>query len=237
MKPIADGRFERSRPDPILPPLKSIINERKRFFDELLFSVLLLYLSKFQKINLSVITNSSGRFGLECESGEYDDCFEEDTNSDDRLPSGCEQVLIFSESKRTCGSKCNLQTNRQSQQAVLKEGWTLYIRFERIILLSIYDLFLYVLQTYQHNELSVDEPTGTGDHENYFVDDSNVYELDGKTYTNCIKKAIHIRSIDKHISWWNLRGYSFIFSRRSKFYWSVKTTQIEYTTSLNAYYG
>ena len=47
------------------------------------------------------------------------------------LPTGCEEVLIFSQSNETCGKSCGQERKKSSQNAVIKEGWTLYIRFSR----------------------------------------------------------------------------------------------------------
>ena len=66
--------------------------------------------------------------GLECESGEFHECFIE-RYFNESLPAGCEEVLIFSESNQTCGKSCGHETKRSLKNSVLKEGWTLYIRF------------------------------------------------------------------------------------------------------------
>ena len=47
----------------------------------------------------------------------------------------------------------------------------------------------------------MDTPDGAGDHENYFDKTQDAYELDGTYYTDCIKKAMNIRSTVKHESW------------------------------------
>ena len=108
--------------------------------------------------------------GLECESGDFTDC-----NLDgaaERVAFGCEDILIFSDINSTCGSMCGSKRNKRS--ASLRTGWTL-----------IY--------------MSQDSPMGNGDHENYFDyvnrkrDRLTVYDLNGEAYTNCEKKAIHIR--------------------------------------------
>ena len=50
-----------------------------------------------------------------------------------------------------------------------------------------------------------DTPRGNGDHENYFDfvdgkrDRLTVYDLNGKAYTNCKKKAVHVRKRDSLI--------------------------------------
>ena len=68
--------------------------------------------------------------GLECESGEFHDCFQK-RYFNESLPTGCEEVLIFSQSNETCGKSCGQERKKSSQNAVIKEGWTLYIRFSR----------------------------------------------------------------------------------------------------------
>ena len=89
---------------------------------------------------------------------------------------------------------------------------------------------------------SSDTPDGTGDHENYFqnVQKNNVYEINGDEYTNCSKTAIHIRSKggqeQGHKSWWNLKEYTFFFSKRSKYFSSPKTLFIEVTRAVRPEY-
>ena len=45
---------------------------------------------------------------------------------------------------------------------------------------------------------SIDNYDNTGDHENYFDDSTDAYEIDGTKYTNCIKKAVRYRSKYEH---------------------------------------
>ena len=45
---------------------------------------------------------------------------------------------------------------------------------------------------------SIDDCDGTGDHENYFKDITDAYEVDGTKYTNCRKKAVSYRSKYQH---------------------------------------
>ena len=92
---------------------------------------------------------------------------------------GCEGILIFSETNSTCGSMCQLTRNKRSDSA--RTGWTLFYT-------------------------SQDSPNGSGDHENYFDfvdgkrDRLTVYDLSGKAYTNCKKKAVHVRKRDPFMS-------------------------------------
>ena len=82
-------------------------------------------------------------------------------------------------------------------------------------------------------------PTGTGDHENYFKK-SNVHEIDGREYTDCTEVAIHIRSRggqkDGHQSWWNLKEYTFFFSKHSKYFAYDDTMFVELTLALKPDY-
>ena len=45
---------------------------------------------------------------------------------------------------------------------------------------------------------SIDDCDGTGDHENYFNDITDAYEIDGTKYTNCKKIAVSYRSKYEH---------------------------------------
>ena len=45
---------------------------------------------------------------------------------------------------------------------------------------------------------SIDNCDNTGDHENFFDDSTDAYEIDGTKYTNCIKKAVRYRSREEH---------------------------------------
>ena len=45
---------------------------------------------------------------------------------------------------------------------------------------------------------SIDDCDNTGDHENYFKDVTEAYEIDGTKYTDCKKKAVTYRSKNEH---------------------------------------
>ena len=45
---------------------------------------------------------------------------------------------------------------------------------------------------------SIDDCDNTGDHENYFDDSTDAYEIDGTQYTNCKKTAVRYRSREEH---------------------------------------
>ena len=51
---------------------------------------------------------------------------------------------------------------------------------------------------YVYAFFSVDDCDGTGDHENYFTDIADAYEIDGTKYTDCRIKAISYRSKYEH---------------------------------------
>ena len=88
--------------------------------------------------------------------------------------------------------------------------------------------------------LSQDNPDGTGDHENYFAN-SEVYDIDGQHFVNCTAKAVHIRSKGGHekghLHWWNLKEYTFFFSKRSEYFSTADTTYYELRRSIKPDYG
>ena len=68
-------------------------------------------------------------YGLDCQEGTFDDCFQEDPMNIEHVPAGCDHVLIFSKSNLTCGSNCyRLSRNVRPKTNIVKEGWTLYMR-------------------------------------------------------------------------------------------------------------
>ena len=135
--------------------------------------------------------------GLECESGDFSDCDLDEVS--DHIPIGCEKILMFSDSNNQCGKLC--KSNRSKRSALptsdaIRTGWTPFY-------------------------MNADNPnTGTGDHEHYYyyVDgDHNrltVYDYDGQPYSDCTKKAIHVREKDSHVPWWTLaNSYTLLFSK------------------------
>ena len=50
----------------------------------------------------------------------------------------------------------------------------------------------------RHLIFSIDNCDNTGDHENFFDDSTDAYEIDGTKYTNCVKKAVRYRSKYEH---------------------------------------
>ena len=45
---------------------------------------------------------------------------------------------------------------------------------------------------------SIDDCDDTGDHENYFEELTDAYDIDGTVYTDCTKKAVRYRSKEEH---------------------------------------
>ena len=65
--------------------------------------------------------------GLECESGEIDDCNLSLTMEVN--PDSCQGKLIFSSnSEQECGSNCDLKTKRNIFKRPERSGWTKYVR-------------------------------------------------------------------------------------------------------------
>ena len=66
---------------------------------------------------------------------------------------------------------------------------------------------------------SIDTPSGTGDHENYFHRIERVLEIDGGgvyTYEKCKKKAAVIRERITHMQWF-ATDFTFLFSNETNF--------------------
>ena len=74
---------------------------------------------------------------------------------------------------------------------------------------------------------SIDSPSGTGDHENYFHKEENVLDMDGvKVFNDCSKIAATVRTMNVHLPW-HSSGFTFLFSKESKFYSRGKEIDIE----------
>ena len=183
---------------------------------------------------INLISNAIGDasfLGLECESGDFSDC--NLNESDERVPFGCENILMFSRSNTTCGSLCGSNRSKRSADKrdgmkINKEGWT-----------PIY--------------MSGDEPTGTGDHEHYRYYLNNNDNLivhdpfgEGHAWQNCTKTAISIRERATHTPWWKLSSeFTLLFSKDqkySKYYADTMMTNTttkhpDYQTTLKPYYG
>ena len=67
---------------------------------------------------------------------------------------------------------------------------------------------------------SLDTPqSGSGDHENYFEERNlKVCETDGTCYTDCTRKAVHIREIHTQMPWYGFPQNTLIFSDTSEFF-------------------
>ena len=101
------------------------------------------------------------------------------------------------------------------------------------------------------NFLSLDKPeSGSGDHENIYDDqhrDSEVYDSDGKLYSDCVRKAVNIREIKSHSPWHSLSNNPFLFSDLSgmtkEFLTMTKEAldeakkSIRYTKAVDSAYG
>ena len=65
--------------------------------------------------------------GLECDSGNVDDC--DLSMTMEVLPFSCKGILMFStESERDCGTKCDESQSRNSKSPT-RRGWTKYTRY------------------------------------------------------------------------------------------------------------
>ena len=103
---------------------------------------------------------------------------------------------MFSDNNSTCGSMCDFKRTKRSDSG--REGWTKFF-------------------------INNDTPNGTGDHEHYLYflgattsDRLKVYDSSNTVYTNCVKKAIHVRERQTMDPWWKLRKkYTMLFSEFS----------------------
>ena len=90
----------------------------------------------------------------------------------------------------------------------------------------------------------MDNPQGTGDHENY-LKNTEAYDIDGSKYGKCRKKAVNIRSRNMHEPWYSLSGIyddvTLLFSRNSRYYSASvlesSPDDISYTRTLSPKYG
>ena len=95
---------------------------------------------------------------------------------------------------------------------------------------------------------SLDTPSGTGDHENYFDFDQEepVCEANGVCYKECFRRAVHIREIETQVPWYGSRENTLIFSDSTKmitkFYKSLEKMKdalksIDFKRVVNSTYG
>ena len=143
---------------------------------------------------------------MNCDSGKFENC--DLDGPDDTIPSGCEQIFMFADDEKTCGSKCDhpkIFKRNAIESAEIKTGWTKYYSVDKPI----------------NNE----KKEGSGDHEHYTfysskaIDDKTVvYDTKNNRYRKCRKLAIFYRSkggqFDPqnrpigHLAWWNLRNFN-----------------------------
>ena len=64
---------------------------------------------------------------------------------------------------------------------------------------------------------SIDDCDNTGDHENFFDDLTDAYEIDGTHYTNCTKTAVRYRSREEHKFLSSLTKIVFLLNDGSKY--------------------
>ena len=72
---------------------------------------------------------------------------------------------------------------------------------------------------------SIDDCDGTGDHENYFKDVTDAYEIDGTKYSNCRKKAVSYRSKYEHLPLSRLIENDFLLLNRATGHYSYLKQQ------------
>ena len=70
---------------------------------------------------------------------------------------------------------------------------------------------LFANKCLRHLIFSIDNCDNTGDHENFFDDSTDAYEIDGTKYTNCAKKAVRYRSREEHKLLSSLKDNVFLF--------------------------
>ena len=101
----------------------------------------------YRKTKNSAKIADASFIGLECESGDVDDC----NDLTERAPASCRGVLILSEKESKCGSKCNASSNKKSTRSFQfrkdeeedEEShnrwrwWTLWTRKANTILINI----------------------------------------------------------------------------------------------------
>ena len=107
--------------------------------------------------------------------------------------------------------------------------------------------------------LSLDDPRGSGDHENiYGRAQENIYgekqdyfekihDANGKIFNDCVRKAVNIRAIQTHTPWHSLRNNPIVFSdldAENRKFWEMTEKDLEearnsirYTKAVNSSYG
>ena len=72
---------------------------------------------------------------------------------------------------------------------------------------------------------SIDDCDGTGDHENYFKDTTDAYDVDGTKYSDCRKIAVSYRSKNEHKPLSKLIQYDFLLLNKPTGYYSFLKQQ------------
>ena len=162
----------------------------------------------------SPVVGDPGLIGLECESGEFSNCYLNDTT--ERVPIGCEGALFFADVPSRCNFLCDSKRTKQKRgtNSRMKKGWTKYYINEDK-----------PLNTNSNGEKCKGDSNckkgekgcckkGTGDHEHLsFFQNRNdehrdrlkVYDSNGDEFNNCKKIAIHVREAENHTPWWTLK--------------------------------
>ena len=165
--------------------------------------------------NIGTQITDANLIGLECETGNVDDCAT--SSSGEVVTETCRGVSIFSTEpiNQKCGDLCNKKRSLNEFEAgtVKAQGWTQFMRYFMNISKSVF------IETVQENFyqfiFSIDNSSGTGDHENWMLDDEILYQVSPKsTYTDCKRIAVNVRSKENHRPW-HTKGLSQL--KNSKF--------------------
>ena len=150
--------------------------------------------------------------GLECDSGKFtSNCYLNDTVED--IPIGCEGLFMFSDQANGCETPCQENDTKRGKRDATKQGWTNFLNADAP--LNKDSKSGNQCQGTADCEAGADKccRIGTGDHEHYSYfqrqndvvrDRLKVYQSDGTVFEDCTKKAIHVRQISSHESWWVL---------------------------------
>ena len=109
----------------------------------------------------------------------------------------------------------------------------------------------YISNSFQKQFFSLDDPSGSGDHENIYGSAQDyfekIYDSNGKVFSGCVKKAVNIREIQSHIPWHSLSNNPIVFSdldaKNTKFSEMTESDLVEvrnsirYTKAVNPSYG
>ena len=143
---------------------------------------------------------------LTCEQDLLNECSR--NLPDESLHKNCTGILMFAKTESTCGCSINNPFGRRLAYP-LKSGWS---KFTRLI------YFLYSNLT---DLSSVDNCDGTGDHENYFKDVTEAWDIDGTKYTDCFKRAVSFRQKNEHLPLSEITKSQFFLSADQKQFYRV----------------